>query len=371
VKTLICTLTFILFSVLLFAQNENPYRQFGYDAPIMPEQSKEFIPDKFLLINADTTSLVGALIIDPSKRVMTVFDKHGSVLQYDTLNTYTVARWMSPDPYGQFTSPYDGMGNNPVSGMDPDGGWFSPFNLTNGLIGAAAMTGLAYLTGNGDDAGWWALGGFAGAGFLTSDFAKVEIWGTHEARGLNAAWRNGKEEIQRITRMPGKMVYPPKLGPEIAQISKAGLITVDVKPKGTPAGKITIPTTPKLPCPSLTGISFTSGRDWQRPQINPQSLLPLSGIADYLINGGQINVTSYNTGYSPIIKIITDKIVNGIVVKSTPTTQTIPQGQFRNLRSNSLRGILSQLGAPTNGINFGNAVVNWNMRNEIVNIGCR
>jgi len=31
-------------------------------------------------------------------------------------------RWLSPDPYGQFASPYLAMGNNPVSGTDPDGG---------------------------------------------------------------------------------------------------------------------------------------------------------------------------------------------------------------------------------------------------------
>ena len=33
-----------------------------------------------------------------------------------------LGRWMSPDPYGQFFSPYVSMGNNPVSGIDPDGG---------------------------------------------------------------------------------------------------------------------------------------------------------------------------------------------------------------------------------------------------------
>ena len=31
-------------------------------------------------------------------------------------------RWLSPDPYGQFVSPYLAMGNDPVSGTDPDGG---------------------------------------------------------------------------------------------------------------------------------------------------------------------------------------------------------------------------------------------------------
>lgn len=37
-----------------------------------------------------------------------------------------LGRWMSPDPYGQFHSPYVGMGNNPVSGVDPDGGFTTP-----------------------------------------------------------------------------------------------------------------------------------------------------------------------------------------------------------------------------------------------------
>ncbi|WP_233592240.1 peptidoglycan DD-metalloendopeptidase family protein [Flavobacterium sp. RSP15] len=33
-----------------------------------------------------------------------------------------IGRWLSPDPYGEFDSPYLGMGNNPISLIDPDGG---------------------------------------------------------------------------------------------------------------------------------------------------------------------------------------------------------------------------------------------------------
>lgn len=33
-----------------------------------------------------------------------------------------IGRWMSTDPMGEFWSPYTGMGNNPVSKVDPDGG---------------------------------------------------------------------------------------------------------------------------------------------------------------------------------------------------------------------------------------------------------
>jgi len=72
-----------------------------------------------------------------------------------------LARWTSTDPYGQFHSPYLGMGNNPVSEIDPDGG------LSGAAWGAIAGTvvgGTAgYIASDGD---WgWALAG-AGAGAL-------------------------------------------------------------------------------------------------------------------------------------------------------------------------------------------------------------
>ncbi len=35
-----------------------------------------------------------------------------------------IARWLTTDPYGQYNSPYLGMGNNPINGIDPDGGKF-------------------------------------------------------------------------------------------------------------------------------------------------------------------------------------------------------------------------------------------------------
>lgn len=38
-----------------------------------------------------------------------------------------LGRWMSPDPYGQYASPYLGMGNNPISSIDTDGGWETKF----------------------------------------------------------------------------------------------------------------------------------------------------------------------------------------------------------------------------------------------------
>jgi hypothetical protein len=37
-----------------------------------------------------------------------------------------IGRWLSPDPAGQYSSPYLGMGNNPINGIDPNRGSFYP-----------------------------------------------------------------------------------------------------------------------------------------------------------------------------------------------------------------------------------------------------
>jgi RHS repeat-associated protein len=37
-----------------------------------------------------------------------------------------IGRWLTTDPYGQYSSPYLGMGNNPISFVDPDGGFSGP-----------------------------------------------------------------------------------------------------------------------------------------------------------------------------------------------------------------------------------------------------
>tara|TARA_R110002096_G_scaffold186511_2_gene365572 strand:- start:4283 stop:9571 length:5289 start_codon:yes stop_codon:yes gene_type:complete len=50
----------------------------------------------------------------------------GASHEFFTLRTWDgrLGRWTSPDPYAQFFSPYNGMGNNPINGVDPDGGLF-------------------------------------------------------------------------------------------------------------------------------------------------------------------------------------------------------------------------------------------------------
>jgi RHS repeat-associated protein len=76
---------------------------------------------------------------------------HFELREYDPV----IGRWISIDPYGQFHSPYIGMGNNPVSGVDPDGGWDPPTFLQRfkaffgvGYIGKDAMGNQIYMAGD-------------------------------------------------------------------------------------------------------------------------------------------------------------------------------------------------------------------------------
>jgi hypothetical protein len=164
-RTKILTLTFILFTGLLFGQNENPYSQFGYEAPVMPEEERPLLQnrmDRLYLVNSDTASSIHMLAIDPAKRNITVFDSEGLVLQVDTLNYYTMARWLSADPYGQFSSPYIGMGNNPVVQIDADGGW----SWVGSAIGTLAGVGVSFATGDQDNWYKYAIGGFIAGGIV-------------------------------------------------------------------------------------------------------------------------------------------------------------------------------------------------------------
>lgn len=49
-----------------------------------------------------------------------------------------IGRWLSPDPYGQYASPYLGMGNNPVNMIDPDGGFADCPDCPNGKFSNGA-----------------------------------------------------------------------------------------------------------------------------------------------------------------------------------------------------------------------------------------
>ena len=121
-KKLFLTLSFAVFSLWLFSQNENPYSQFGYEAPIMKEtEVKQPSIELFTLINPDTLSEIDFLIVDVKNHRIDFYSNDNKLIKQDTLLNYQMARWLTTDPAQQYYSPYIGMGNNPVRQIDPDG----------------------------------------------------------------------------------------------------------------------------------------------------------------------------------------------------------------------------------------------------------
>jgi RHS repeat-associated protein len=70
-----------------------------------PFHSHTFIPNRFLYQGKEWQTALA----------LNLYDFHAR--QYDP----ALGRWLAMDPQGQFASPYNGMGNNPVMGVDPDG----------------------------------------------------------------------------------------------------------------------------------------------------------------------------------------------------------------------------------------------------------
>ena len=75
--------------------------------------------------------------------------------QYDAVT----GRWLSPDPYGQYNSPYVGMGNDWPNQVDPDGGW----SWAGAGIGAAVGFGAGSIYGLATGQDNWLQYGLAGA----------------------------------------------------------------------------------------------------------------------------------------------------------------------------------------------------------------
>ncbi len=101
-----------------------------------------------------------------------------------------LGRWFATDPAGQFASPFNAMGNNPVMGVDPDG----RFVLAAIALGAIMNTTIQALSGKIDNmgdflkaAGVGALSGLAGAGAAAAVAGATSVATTLGGSILNGA----------------------------------------------------------------------------------------------------------------------------------------------------------------------------------------
>ncbi|MBI3218340.1 MAG: hypothetical protein HYZ44_02405 [Bacteroidetes bacterium] len=115
---------------------------------------------------------------------------HFELREYDPV----IGRWLQYDPKGQFYSPYVGMGNDPINGVDPDGGskvsaWIGK-NLP-GLIAAplAGMVDFAEGIGIGIGGLFSLNGNMIGKGFGGAGLGLLRSFGLKEA--LTEKWVSG------------------------------------------------------------------------------------------------------------------------------------------------------------------------------------
>lgn len=153
-RKLFLTATFAIFSIWLFCQNENPFSQFGYEAPIMHVNQTNNLNSTLIIINTDSNLNIGWISINPRKKVIEIFDKSGKLCESDTILNYSITRWLSIDPKNQYNSPYLGMGNNPINGVDPDGAFWEEMGnwISNGYW--VSDTGMDAIRNGGSYNGW-------------------------------------------------------------------------------------------------------------------------------------------------------------------------------------------------------------------------
>lgn len=281
-----------------------------------------------------------------------------------------IGRWLSTDPYGQFDSPYIGMGNVPNVGIDPDGGYLSIFNWKGALVGAAVGAVVGY-TVDQDNWGLYALGGAVAGGFLTSKAAEVKLWGTARRLGNGA----GPERIQRYSKMGGgrpqggKLLYGQKIWPA-KRISSAVAVVHEVAPiVVTPAiipppEKAPAPTGP--PPPPTDGVSL---KDGDRKNYKPDAPAIATGedvlrsIAEYLkASGKKVEVTDINTRF--IFSASSQSFdIQGNLVKTVVTFDMKPQ-MYRRL--NFVHKRLMSLGAPQGSVITTRTKFKYTQRNSNV-----
>ncbi|MEQ9404087.1 MAG: RHS repeat-associated core domain-containing protein [Cyclobacteriaceae bacterium] len=118
--------------------------------------------------------------------------RHGYQGEYSEMDTTTgwnsfelrmydplIGRWLQVDPMGQYASSYNGMGNNPMNGVDPDGGFVCDDCPRNGQYDDYINSNIVY--------------SYSPEVGVYQYLGEVTIWGN----GIEAAVRQGRRRFAR------------------------------------------------------------------------------------------------------------------------------------------------------------------------------
>ncbi len=125
-----------------------------------------------------------------------------------------IGRWLTTDPYGQYHSPYLGMGNNPISGIDPDGGYKTWFGAAFAWVGGGFKGSIDH-----DSGGYYiesffdVEGGDGGGAGIFHDYGGITQY-------------NGPTFSQKLRRFDNWLEGQPKSSQIIGGGSNAGWMSV-------------------------------------------------------------------------------------------------------------------------------------------------
>lgn len=126
----IITLTFLIATCSL-TQAQNPFKDIGIPDEKIPTltlsdgQFEEFHDQERYV-------QIGSVLFDTETMTIAAVNYRDTVYSEATLEPEVISRWLSDDPLRQYASPYVGMGNDPINGIDPDGAFSSPIYDKNG-----------------------------------------------------------------------------------------------------------------------------------------------------------------------------------------------------------------------------------------------
>ena len=106
----------LLFSIYIYSQNENPFKQFGYDVLVASSSKGEF--NEFH-DQTDIVEIGSVLFNTKTHEIVKILDKDET-----TINISSATAAMSIDPLCEkyyWISPYAYVANNPLKYIDPDG----------------------------------------------------------------------------------------------------------------------------------------------------------------------------------------------------------------------------------------------------------
>ncbi len=288
-----------------------------------------------------------------------LYDFHAR--QYDPL----LGRMNSVDPMAASfdgMSPYAGMGNNPISIVDPTGEYLMLFSLKYALIGAGVggLAGGVIAETQGKDFwkgfGYGAAIGFAAAGFAGSDFAKANIWETHAPSGLvpqKTGLFKGRHTVSRILNGTDygkapvkKLLFDTPLLPNTPNLPGLDL----------PVSKLLEVTNPHFNPPPTDGVNMVDAETIfgnSVPNLQPQIATGqniLRNIARYLnvVNQtGQppqsISISGVNTNFAN--RTYTSTLKQGNTIVRSHPTSSILRGRLDFIQQELIR-----LGAPTHSV---------------------